>query len=711
MSEPSTYDTHAPQLLARGFFPLSIGPGTKKPQHFVPSLNSFHDTQGWTHPARRPETSPQPGAGVGVRLGKQADSTYVVALDWDNEEAAIIAMDVLPPSVTKEGKRGFTSFYRSSKPIPSRDFKLQGHAAVQVLSDGRQTVVPPSMHPDIRRPYTWTSKYTLYSVSTSELPALPDDYIEKIESILRPLGYEPAPQSNPGEHHNVGGDDSNPFQELNNLALRNLAAWVPDLNLYQCRRRVGRTASYEAVATWRPSSTGRPLEERKRNLQISGSRGIKYFGTGEGFSPINLVMRARNCSRPDAIAWLQERAQHNNGPEVDFEALTGNGSDDESKADQPAEQEKPKKYRFKLTNYWDMRPGIERPYLVDELIPSKGIVVVWGPPKCMKSFIMLDAMLHVAMGWEFHDRAVQQGPVVYCAFEGGHGFHKRIEAQRRHYNIGPDTRAPMPVMSGMANLINDHKLLTKEIGEQVKRDFGALPAAVVLDTLNRSLQGSESKDTDMANYIAAAEAIREAFQCVVIIVHHCGYDDSRMRGHSSLPGAVDASLAITRENDVSTMTVEYMRDGAEGTQITVRSKKVVVGHDANGRDLTSLVVERFDGDASKAKKAWPPGLKVFRAALIEAILNFGFDYKIPGGPTVKAVDLTHVRNAFYKTYVVESDESTTAEQQQDTRRRAFTRALDKAQALTVIAARVEGIKQIVWLVSALDEGGMQVGHD
>jgi hypothetical protein len=37
--------------------------------------------------------------------------------------------------------------------------------------------------------------------------------------------------------------------------------------------------------------------------------------------------------------------------------------------------------------------------------------------------------------------------------------------------------------------------------------------------------------------------------------------------------------------------------------------------------------------------------------------------------------------------------------------------LDKAQALTVIAARVEGIKQIVWLVSPLDEVGMQVAHD
>jgi len=125
MAEPSVYDVHAPKLRERGFFPLSIGPNSKKPQHFVPSLNEFHDTQGWTHSARQPETSPQPGAGIGVRLGRQADGTYVVALDWDNEEAAIVAMDLFPPTVTKEGRRGFTAFYRSSQPIMSRDFKLR----------------------------------------------------------------------------------------------------------------------------------------------------------------------------------------------------------------------------------------------------------------------------------------------------------------------------------------------------------------------------------------------------------------------------------------------------------------------------------------------------------------------------------------------------------------------------------------------------------
>jgi hypothetical protein len=62
------------------------------------------------------------------------------------------------------------------------------------------------------------------------------------------------------------------------------------------------------------------------------------------------------------------------------------------------------------------------------------------------------------------------------------------------------------------------------------------------------------------------------------------------RGHSSLPGAVDAQIAIVREGDVVTATVEYMRDGPEDVQETSTAKSVDVGVDHNGKVLTSLVL-------------------------------------------------------------------------------------------------------------------------
>jgi hypothetical protein len=238
MPEGSVYNEHAPKLIERGFYPLVIGPGTKKPQHYVPSLSEFHDTAGWTHEARPPDTSPQPGAGVGLRCGKQPDGTYVVALDWDRDDAAIAAMETFPPGVAKEGARGFTTLYRSRRPIPTRPFKINGAMAVQVLSDGTQTVLPPSVHPDTKRPYVWAGRFSLYDVRPSDLPELPEDYIERIEAILRPLGYAPEPEKPRSNGHDPDAGE-NPYWDLNKLALRNLALWVPDLGLYKCKRKRG----------------------------------------------------------------------------------------------------------------------------------------------------------------------------------------------------------------------------------------------------------------------------------------------------------------------------------------------------------------------------------------------------------------------------------------------------------------------------------------
>src|SRR5215213_6257314 len=100
-------------------------------------------------------------------------------------------------------------------------------------------------------------------------------------------------------------------------------------------------------------------------------------------------------------------------------------------------------------------------------------------------------------------------------------------------------------MPTRVDLVQDHKALIASIKGQLVED--ETPVAVVLDTLNRSLRGSESSDEDMSAYVNAADAIREAFQCAVVVVHHCGIDGTRPRGHTSLTGAVEAQLAVKRD--------------------------------------------------------------------------------------------------------------------------------------------------------------------
>jgi AAA domain len=217
--------------------------------------------------------------------------------------------------------------------------------------------------------------------------------------------------------------------------------------------------------------------------------------------------------------------------------------------------------------------------------------VVWGPPKCGKSFWVFDVMMHVALGWPYRCRRIQKGPVVYCAFEGADGFKTRAEAFRQRHLAQDHEEIDFHLIGVRANLVKDHAELIGAIRAQLRDK----PAAVTLDTLNRSIQGSESDDKDMTAYIAAADAIREAFGCAVIIVHHCGVEGTRPRGHTSLTGAVDAQLSVKRDTAGNVaVTVEWMKDGPEGDTIASQLESLDVGIDDDGETISSCVVMPAD---------------------------------------------------------------------------------------------------------------------
>jgi hypothetical protein len=251
--------------------------------------------------------------------------------------------------------------------------------------------------------------------------------------------------------------------------------------------------------------------------------------------------------------------------------------------------------RFKLIAFGDIAPSKETSDLVKGLFPAGGLIVVWGPPKCGKSFWIYDIAMHPALGWAYRGHRVRPGCVVYLALEGGSGFRRRVDAFRRHHRV---TEAEFFLITERIDLIMDHKRLVAEIRAQLDP---RTPVLVVIDTLNRSLAGSESKDADMARYVQAADAVREAFNCAVAIVHHCGVDDSRPRGHTSLTAAADAQIAIKRDSsDNIIATLEWMKDGPEGKVLVSRLESVDLGVDADGDPMTSCVIVPVDATPKPA---------------------------------------------------------------------------------------------------------------
>lgn len=71
-------------------------------------------------------------------------------------------------------------------------------------------------------------------------------------------------------------------------------------------------------------------------------------------------------------------------------------------------------------------------------------------------------------------------------------------------------RAPFYLLDVSVNLIGDHAALIKDIKAQLD---GQVPAATVIDTLNRALVGAESMD--MAKFESRPRSVWSAHVCIV----------------------------------------------------------------------------------------------------------------------------------------------------------------------------------------------------
>jgi hypothetical protein len=230
--------------------------------------------------------------------------------------------------------------------------------------------------------------------------------------------------------------------------------------------------------------------------------------------------------------------------------------------------------------------------IIEDLIPHDSLVVVWGPPKCGKSFWVFDMVMHVALGWEYRGHQVEQGTVLYIAAEGELGIRARAHAFRQARMAEAAEQTPFALLTTRLDLVED-------IDELVSDLKAALPeercSVVVIDTLNRTIHGSESKDDDMGAYRDAADRLRVELHCAVIIIHHCGVDGTRPRGHTGLTGAADAQLSVKKDVDNSILvTLELMKDGPDGSMMRGRLEVVEVGVDRNGKPVTSCVIEHLD---------------------------------------------------------------------------------------------------------------------
>lgn len=278
-------------------------------------------------------------------------------------------------------------------------------------------------------------------------------------------------------------------------------------------------------------------------------------------------------------------------------------------------------------------------WLMKGLIERQTLVLVYGAPKCGKTFAMIDIALHVATGRDWMGHKVKDSDlVVYVAREGISGVKRRVMAHTRHHDLSADAASLLAIAVEELNL-RDRDSVRRLIStiREAERVSGRRVALIVIDTLARSMAGGDENSVqDIGLAIAGADAIRVETGAAVCLVHHSGKDADRgPRGSTALTGAVDLSLVVSRDkvNGVSRISTELQREGDGEFAASFRLERVVLGIDEDGDEIASMAVVPTDDPGNRKRtKPLADGARIALDALTDLIARKG--QPVPPGDRV-----------------------------------------------------------------------------
>jgi hypothetical protein len=474
-------------------------------------------------------------------------------------------------------------FFRTDEPFNKIAVSLiapngDTNQKIEFLGSGQQVIVD-GIHPDTGKPYSWhgvalceTKHEDLPYIREAEAREMVDTVVDEV--LCKEFGYQRA-AARPKDRAGNGGDAEDWQFLFDNI--RN----------------------------------GHAVHDSLRDLAA------KLIASGmTAGAAVNMLRAAMQASTAPRDARWQER--YDDIPRL-IDGAARFAPEPSARSTQPPPQQ-PR--NFTLKAFDDIKMSTASSCIVRGLIPRGGLVVVWGPPKCGKSFLVFDLTMHIALGWDYRGHRVQQGAAVYLALEGGSGFAKRVEAWRQRHLAEDHDAVPFWLLDVPVDVIADRDRLEQTIKAQLAQ---TKPAVVVIDTLNRGLNGSENKPEDMARFIQAADIIREAFGCSVIIVHHCGIAGDRPRGHTSLQGAADAQIAVVRDEktDVITATVEFMKDDEPAAPLASRLERVELGEDDDEETIASCIIVEAEATAASKRPKLTGMQKLALEQLQELVAEMG----------------------------------------------------------------------------------------
>jgi len=187
------------------------------------------------------------------------------------------------------------------------------------------------------------------------------------------------------------------------------------------------------------------------------------------------------------------------------------------------------------------------PIIIDGILRRNQKMLVVGPSKAGKSFLMVELAIAVAEGWEWIGHACRQGRVLLINFEIQrpsmmHRVHDVWRAMAESHEDGATAMGNLDVW----NLRGHSAPLDKITPSIVRKASGNGYDLIILDPIYKVLTGDENNASDMAMFCNEFDKISEQLGCTVVYCHHHAKGEA---GRRASMDRASGSGVFTRDPD------------------------------------------------------------------------------------------------------------------------------------------------------------------
>jgi hypothetical protein len=131
------------------------------------------------------------------------------------------------------------------------------------------------------------------------------------------------------------------------------------------------------------------------------------------------------------------------------------------------------------------------------------------------------------------------------------------------------------------------------------------PLLIVFDPFARSFEGGdENHARDVGLAVAASTGLIRDTGATVLLLHHTGKEQKTLeRGSSALRAAADTMISVRRKEAVITVFNNKQKNDEGFSAITLRLKRVSLGEEVDGNEVTSCVLESTNALHGAVKNA------------------------------------------------------------------------------------------------------------